>query len=493
MSITNKNDFHQNNGVRVGKHVELQKPTRLTNLQAELDLNSAPQYKGATPSPVLLGKKSDETPLELPLKFEDISKAAYKIRGHVYYTQCTKNDALSEITGTDLYLKHEYKQFTGSFKERGARNALEKLTDEQKKKGVIAASAGNHALALSYHGGLMGIPVTVIMPTIAPLTKIERCKKLGARVVLHGMHIGEAKEHAMNSEEFQGMQYINGFDDPPICAGAGTIGLEILEQVPDVDVIVVPVGGAGLIAGIALAVKTLRPDVQVIGVEPEKAASYTKALEAGEPTPVTITNTLADGLAVPTVGPHSFAVARHYVDKTVLINEKLVALAVLRLLEHERAVVEGGGAAGLAALLPGGPLDVPQMKGKKVVVPLCGGNIDITMLGRVIERGLAADRRLVRFAVTVSDRPGGLAALTQTIFSAGASVWDIAHERAWLHTSVDQVVNKVVVEVSGHEHEMKLKETLEKAGYSLDWDLGSEYASTTAPNFPGYRPDIARK
>ncbi|EKX47609.1 hypothetical protein GUITHDRAFT_157602 [Guillardia theta CCMP2712] len=391
MSISNKNDYHQNNGVKVGKNTE--------------------------------------------------------IRGHVYHTPTTKNDALSEITGTDLWLKHEYKQFTGSFKERGARNALEKLT-------------GNHALALSYHGGLMGIPVTVIMPTIAPLTKIERCKKLGARVVLHGMHIGEVGNEMIDT--FHGADFL--FDDPPICAGAGTIGLEILEQVPDVDVIVVPVGGAGLIAGIAMAVKTLRPEVQIIGVEPEKAASYTKALEVGEPTPVTITNTLADGLAVPTVGPHSFAVARHFVDKTVLINEKLVALAVLRLLEHERAVVEGGGAAGLAALLPGGPLDVPQMKGKKVVVPLCGGNIDITMLGRVIERGLAADRRLVRFAATVSDRPGGLAALTQIIFSAGASVWDIAHERAWLHTSVDQVVNKVVVEVSGHEHEMRLKATLEKAG-----------------------------
>eukprot|EP00960_Hanusia_phi_P049388 759529-Hanusia_phi.AAC.4 len=229
MSITNKNDFYQNNGVRVGKHVE--------------------------------------------------------IRGHVYYTQCTKNDALSEITGfklsfvhshftdrltrTDLYLKHEYKQFTGSFKERGARNALEKLTDEQKKKGVIAASAGNHALALSYHGGLMvsgqGSRTFMLRISAGDPCNGDHANDRGKEGRGNEMRLSavQAKEHAMNSEEFQGMQYINGFDDPPICAGAGTIGLEILEQVPDVDVIVVPVGGAGLIAGIALAVKTLRPDVQV--------------------------------------------------------------------------------------------------------------------------------------------------------------------------------------------------------------------------------------
>jgi len=246
--------------------------------------------------------------------------------------------------------------------------------------------------------------------------------------------------------------------------------------VPDVEVVVIPVGGAGLIAGMALAIKTLRPNCLVIGVEPAYCASYTEALKMGKPSPAVVLPTLGDGLAVPTVGPHSFEVARKYVDKVVTVSEKYLALAILRCLEHEKCVVEGGGAAGLAALLPGGPLDIPEMKGKKVAVPLCGGNIDITMLGRVIERGLAADRRLVRFAVTVMDRPGGLAKLTALISQQGASVMDIAHERAWLHTSIDQVVNKVVVEITGAEHEMRLKKALEDAGYPVQWDLGVEYA-----------------
>lgn len=445
-------------------------------------------FKGATPSKNWLGVQRAQAPVT-PVSFDDVAKAAMDIKGSVYRSSCEMNQALSDMTGMSIWLKAEHKQFTGSFKERGARNALLQLDERQKGKGVIAASAGNHALALSYHGGQLGIPVTVIMPVNAPLIKVEKCRKLGAKVVLHGAHIGEAKDHALESQEFQGLQYINGYDDPAIVAGAGSIGLEILEQVPDVDVVVIPVGGAGLIAGVALAVKTLRPNVQVIGVEPDYAASYTLALENGGPEPVKISPTLADGLAVPCVGPHAFEVARHYVDRVVTVSEKMLAVAVLRILEHEKAVVEGGGAAGLAALLPGGPLDIPELKNKKVVVPLCGGNIDITMLGRVIERGLAADRRLVRFAVTVSDRPGGLATLVRTIADQGASVMDIAHERAWLHTSIDQVVNKVVVEVSGPDHEARLRAALESAGYPLVWDYGDQFRTgeEPAPGFQGYR------
>jgi len=446
--------------------------------------------KGAIPSKNWLGVKRDGVK-DIPVSFDDVCKAAYKIKDAVYYTETKRNPGLSTLTGTELYLKSEYKQFSGSFKERGARNALLQLPEEQKKKGVIAASAGNHALALCYHGGLLGIPVTVIMPTIAPLTKVEKCRQMGANVILHGAHIGEAKEHALASEQYQGLQYINGYDDPAIVAGAGSIGLEILEQVPDVDVVVVPVGGAGLIAGVALAVKTLRPEVQVIGVETDTCASYTAALKAGSPAAATVTPTLADGLAVPTVGPHAFEVAKHFVDRCVQVSESKVALAILRLLEHEKAVIEGGGAVGVAALLPGGPLDVPELKGKKIVTPLCGGNIDITVLGRVIERGLAADRRLVRFAVTVSDRPGGLAAMIGTISGVGASVWDITHERAWMQTSVDQVVNTVVCEVTGPEHEKELKAALEDKGYPLLWDLGDKIPgfdeAPKAIKFNGYR------
>jgi threonine dehydratase len=238
-----------------------------------------------------------------------------------------------------------------------------------------------------------------------------------------------------------------------------------------VDAVVVPVGGAGLIAGVSCAVKTLKPDTKVIGVEPEFCASYTAALRAGRPVPAQVTPTLADGLAVPVVGPHAFEVARHYVDECVLTSEKEISLAVLRLLENEKIVVEGGGASGLAALLPGGALDRADMKGKNIVVPLCGGNIDTTVLGRVLDRGLAADKRLVNFYATVSDRPGGIAKLTALLADMGASIKDIYHERAWLHTSVDQVQVKCVVELQGSEHGKRVHQALLAQGYPVEWNV----------------------
>jgi len=228
-------------------------------------------------------------------------------------------------------------------------------------------------------------------------------------------------------------------------------------------VAVVPVGGCGLIAGVALAMKTLNPSVRVIGVEPLRCASYTAALDAGRPVQARVQPTLADGLAVPKVGAHAFAVARHWVDEVVQVDEGDVALAVLRLVENEKMVVEGGGATGLAALLPGGPLDRPDLKGKHVLVPLCGGNMDVTTLGRVIDRGLAADGRLIRLSVPVSDRPGGIADVTRVIAGVGASVKDIFHERAWLQNSVDQVVIKAVLETRGPEHNTELLEVLQRS------------------------------
>mmetsp|Transcript_53453 Transcript_53453/g.78244 ORF Transcript_53453/g.78244 Transcript_53453/m.78244 type:complete len:580 (+) Transcript_53453:69-1808(+) len=485
MSASSVKDGEKNKGGKVEQMMQ-----EVDEDDKKIPLPSPIKINGATPPKDWLDPKAAKELLDsrgtLPVQFQDISKAAFYIRGSVRKTACEPSPGLSELTGATIFVKEEYKQFTGSFKERGARNALMQLEEAQKSKGVIAASAGNHALALSYHGGLLNISVTVVMPTNAPLVKVNKCRKLGANVVLHGAHIGEAKDHALSSEQYEGLQYINGYDDPAIIAGAGTCGLEIVEQVPDLDVVVIPVGGAGLIAGMALAIKTLRPNCMIIGVEPEYCASYTRALAAGKPVAVTVMPTLGDGLAVPCVGPHSFEVARKYVDKVVTVSEKYLALAVLRCLEHEKAVVEGGGAAGLAALLPGGPLDIPELKGKRIAIPLCGGNIDITMLGRVIERGLAADRRLIRFAATVTDRPGGLAALVTIISKEGASVMDIAHERAWLHTSVDQVINKVIVEVTGAEHEQRLKKALEDAGYPLQWDLGSEYSDTQTG--PDWRP-----
>ncbi|CAM9814730.1 unnamed protein product [Ascophyllum nodosum] len=443
--------------------------------------NTADQAATAKPAaaPADNATPASESSKPLPVTFEDVSKAMHRIRNGIVRSDVKKSHFLSKLCGMEVYLKQEFSQFTGSFKERGARNAVMCLNEEERERGVIAASAGNHALALAWHGTQLGVPVTVVMPTIAPLTKVNKCKSFGVNVVQHGEHILQAKDHAVTAPEFKGMRYVNGYDDVEIIAGAGTMGMEILEQVPDVDYIVVPVGGAGLIAGISLATKTLQPEVKVIGVEPYFCASLTEALAAGKPVHAKTTPTLADGLAVPTVGDQAFEVAKRHVDGVELVSEKFIALAVLRLLEMEKFVVEGGGATGLAGILPGGPLDIPELKGKehdlysyrrkKVVVPLCGGNIDVPVLGRVIDRGLAADTRLVRFVTTVSDRPGGISGLAASISDAGGSIRDIYHERAWLHSNMDQVQIKCVVEVAGVEHREALHEELIKKGYEMNW------------------------
>lgn len=354
----------------------------------------------------------------------------------------------SEITGSNVYLKMDLNQITGSFKERGARNALMNLTDEERKNGVISASAGNHALAMAYHGRDLGVPVTVIMPKIAPLTKISRCRTYGANVILHGEHIGEAREYAY--AEHPTLKYINGYNDVEIVAGAGTMGIEILEQVPDVDIVICPVGGGGLIAGLSLAMKTLKPSCFIMSAEPVNCASYQAALAAGEPVNAWKAPTLADGLAVPVIGDISFEIAKHFVDGTCVVDELQIAKGLLRLLEDEKIVAEGGAGAGVATIIPGGPLH-RKYKGKTIVIPLCGGNIDITVMSRVIDRGLAADKRIVKFSVTVPDRPGGLTLLTAHISDIGVSVKDIYHERAWAG-ALDKVVIKCVVETNGKEH-----------------------------------------
>lgn len=415
----------------------------------------------------------------LPVTFEDVSRATYRIRDGVRRTHCDKSYFLSELCGAEIHLKKDFMQYTGSFKERGARNSLLCLSDEGRKAGVITASAGNHALALSYHGKQLNVPVTCVMPTTAPLAKVNFVRKIGANVILHGQHIGEAKEYAFR--EHPNVKYINGYDDIEIIAGAGSLGIEVLEQVPDVDVILVPVGGGGLIAGVSLAVKTLRPNCQVIGVEPENVASFQAALDHGRPVDGFKAATLADGLAVPIVGGNSFKVGRKHIDYCVSVPERLIAVALLRLLEMEKIVVEGGGATALAAILPGGPL-YGKFVGKKVVPLVCGGNIDTTVLGRVIDRGLAADYRLIRFIATVSDRPGGIAKLSKDMADCGVSVKDIYHERAWLHSRVDQVMVKCVVETTGKEHAEKFYAYLESQGYPLvKGDSGDQLAQHKDP------------
>jgi threonine dehydratase len=393
--------------------------------------------------------------------FKDIEAARERIKGAVYNSPCTHSIALSEITGMEIFCKLDNLQRTGSFKERGARNALAQLPPDQQKRGVIAASAGNHAQALAYQGKLLGIPATVVMPKFAPLVKVSNCQKLGANVVLHGKDFGEAKTRAHEIAQEKGLAYIDGYDDPAIIAGQGTAGLEIMEQVPDAAVVIVPVGGAGLLAGVSLAVKTLRPEVKIVAVEAENVASFSAALEAGKPTRIALHPTLADGLAIPQVGANAFQIARPLVDKTISVTEEQIAIAILRIVEMEKGVVEGAAATPLAACLSG---KLKEFAGKKCVLLLCGGNIDPNVLSRVIERGLVADGRLGRFSAVISDRPGGLADLTTQIASTGASIKQVVHDRAFAGSDVSAVHVLCTIETRNREHLSEVRAQLKSHG-----------------------------
>ncbi len=391
----------------------------------------------------------------------DIEAARARIRGGIYESPCVESIPLSRLTGAHIFCKLDYLQRTGSFKERGARNALLQLTPEQRARGVIAASAGNHALGIAYHGGLLGIPVTVVMPKFAALIKVTNCRHLGANVVLHGADLGEARAHAGAMAERDGLTFIHPFDNEHVMAGQGTMGLEILEQTPEVEAVIVPVGGGGLLAGVGTVMKAKKPAVTVVGVEPDHAACLTAALAAGKPVTVPLASTLADGLAVPLLGERPFEILRRVVDQVVTVDEAAIALAILRLIELEKSVVEGAGAVPLAALLAG---KLDELHGRKVVLVLAGGNIDLTMLDRVIEVGLVADGRLCRFTVSISDRPGGLARLAEVIASTGASIKEIVHDRAFSGPDLSAVRVICVVETTGRTHIDELHGALDRAG-----------------------------
>jgi threonine dehydratase len=398
----------------------------------------------------------------MSVTLSDIRAAQRRIAGGVIKTPCPESIPLSEITRAQIFCKLDNLQRTGSFKERGARNALLCLSSERRRRGVIAASAGNHALGLAYHGQLLGIPVTVVMPDYAPLIKITTCERLGARVLIRGSDFAAARAEADQLAVTEDLAYIHGFDNPDIIAGQGTLGLELLAQVPDLDAIVCPVGGAGLIAGISVAVKALRPRVKIIGVESVATGNFAAALRAGKPKVVPRRATLADGLATLTVGATSFALARPRVDQVVAVGEDAIALAILRLLELEKSVVEGAAAVPLAAMMEG---KLPQLAGKRVALVLCGGNIDPTILSRVIEQGLVHDGRLTRFSAIISDRPGGLAELSRVIAGCGASIKDIAHDRAFSGPDVSAVKVICTVETRDHRHVAALHRSLRKNGF----------------------------
>ncbi|MBE34939.1 MAG: threonine ammonia-lyase [Opitutaceae bacterium] len=401
----------------------------------------------------------------MPVTLSDIRAARRRINSGIITSPCLESIPLSEITGSRIVCKYDNAQRTGSFKERGARNALLRLSAAQKKLGVIAASAGNHALGLAYHGKLLGIPVTVVMPDYAPLIKITTSQRLGANVIVKGRDFVQARALADELSTKHDYTYIHGFDHDDIIAGQGTMGLEILEQVPDLDAIVCPIGGGGLIAGLSLAVKSVRPKVRVIGVESKATGNYAAAIKAGHPVVQPRRPTLCDGLATLTVGANAFSIARKHVDEVVSVSEDAIALAILRMVELEKTVVEGAAAAPLAAMMSG---KLPKLAGKNVVLAVCGGNIDPAVLSRIIESGLVNDGRLTRFRARISDRPGGLARLTKVIADCGASVKDIAHDRAFSGPDVSAVQVVCTVETRDRKHINALKRELKKNGFPVE-------------------------
>ncbi len=392
---------------------------------------------------------------------QDIQTARQRIGDVIYRSPVPYSLSLSRLCGCEIYCKLDHLQMTGSFKERGARNKLAQLSDDEKKRGVIAASAGNHALALAYHGQDMGIDVTVVMPKWAPLVKVSNCRSFGANIVLEGESYDDARAKAIATAEAKGMTYVPGFDDPAIIAGQGTAGLEILEDVPDVDAVIVPVGGGGLMAGVGLAIKSLKPSVRVIGVESTHAPTLDASMKAGKVTRITTKPSLADGLQVAEIGKLCFDIIPKVMDELVLVDEGEIATSILRLLEYEKMVVEGAGAVPLAAAMRKNL----GLEGKNVVLLLSGGNIDVTILSKIIERGLAADGRLCRLTVSVSDRPGGLARLAAIIAATGASVKDINHDRNFGPADMADVSVDVVLETRDAQHIEEIKNALAAAGF----------------------------
>ena len=410
---------------------------------------------------------------------DHVRAARERNRPAIYHSPCPHSLGLSRLVGADVFCKLDSLQMTGSFKERGARHRLLRLSDEQKRAGVVAASAGNHALGLAYHGQLLGIAVTVVMPVFAPLVKVTNCRGFGAIVIQHGETFADAVAEATRLATMSGRPFISAFDHPDTVNGQGTMGLEILEDVPDVDAVVVPVGGGGLIAGVGTVIKALRPACQVYGVEPVNCASLTAALAAGHPTPVATRPTLADGLAVATVGRLCFDVCRRVVDRVVTVEEPQIAQAVVRLLEMEKTVVEGAAATPLAAAV--GPLR-EALAGKRVVLCLCGGNIDVTVVSRIIERGLAADGRLCRIDVAVSDRPGSLARVLAVVAAAGASIKEVEHDRHFGPADVAEVGISCVVETRDAAHVAEVRRAILAAGIDLRPDRTQVAAVGPAPS-----------
>lgn len=394
----------------------------------------------------------------------DIQAALGRIRDQIYLSPCARSETLSRATGTHAFLKLENLQMTGAYKERGALNKLLTMAPADRARGLIAASAGNHAQAVAYHGGRLGVTVTIVMPETTPIMKVANTRAHGARVVLHGAGFDEAYAEARRLEAAEGLTFVHPFDDPMVIAGQGTIGLEVLDQVPDVDALVVPVGGGGLVSGVAAAVKALRPAVRVVGVEAEVLPCMQAALQAGRPVTLEPASTLADGIAVKRAGDLTFEHVRALVDEIVTVTEEEIASAILYCLEKEKTVAEGAGAVGVAALMH---RKVRGVEGRRVVPILSGGNIDVNLIARIIERGLVKDGRLVRVSIALLDKPGQLAITSGIIAACRANVIEVHHTRAFA-SKVGGTTLQLTLETRGPEHVEEILAALRREGYSVE-------------------------
>lgn len=400
----------------------------------------------------------------LAVSLDEIQQARERIRDFVCFSPCQRSEELSRMTGQQIYLKLDNLQRTGAFKERGALNKILTLSDEEKRRGVIAASAGNHAQAVAYHATQRGIRARIVMPLMTPLVKTSATGAFGAEVILYGANYDEACTEALRLAREEGATFLHPFDDPAVINGQGTIGLELLEQVPGLEAAVVPVGGGGLISGVACALKERNPAIRIVGVQTDRLPSMLRAKEKGEPVTVPAEATIADGIAVRRAGDLTFPLVQCFVDELVTVEEEEIAKAILVLLEKEKTLAEGAGAVALAALLQ----KKTSLKGEKTAVLVCGGNIDVSLLAKIIERGLVKDGRRVRIRVHLTDRPGALHQLTKILADQRANIVETLHNRAYYGVNLGDTVIDITLETRGATHIDAIGQALEQAHYRFE-------------------------
>src|SRR5271155_5169352 len=405
------------------------------------------------------------------LTLNDIQAALRRIRSSIYLSPCALSATFSESTGNEVYLKLDNLQRTGAFKERGALNKLLSLSTEERAQGVIAASAGNHAQGVAYHAGKLGIRAQICMPLTTPLIKVSATRGYGADVVLHGANYDEAYEESMRRSQAEHCTFVHAFDDDAVIAGQGTIGLELIEQHPDLEAVVVPIGGGGLIGGIACALKESNPKIQVFGVQPSRLPSMKVAVAEGKPVTLMAASTIADGIAVRRAGERTLPMVQKYVDDIVTVEEEEIANAILLLLEREKTLAEGAGAAAIAALvnrrIPSVHSSVTrENSGKKIAVVVSGGNIDVTLLARIIERGLVKDGRLGRLRVHLPDYPGALHRVTGILAQHRANIVETSYDRAYHNVNLGDTAIDITMETRGPDHIAELISALGANGYT---------------------------